>query len=433
MSVTPENLGPIVDAARRSGALGAEAMLYAQTGARVRMERGSAPEITAFSEEHLTVRVWLAGGKFGVATGTMADAEAVTGQALVAAEMAPTNALAGPVGGLRTGKSGLSILDRRYAQLDDDARMDVVRAAEKGAKQAERRAMPKVFDYEDALVHRLYVSSKGSAFSEKSTRYSAGGVVEVPGKFTLSDVIEARTYASIASLPYGTLLGARASGLLQQGATLDKGAVRVVLPPRSVGRIIALIAAGFDGRAIARRATFMSEPNLALSERLHLLDDGGIPGAMRTRQFDDRGAPPVPLALLKEGRVNATLLDPEMARSEGVVPTGHFWRGRLAPSNLVLRSGTRSISASLADLGGTTLMVDDVPDLSGINLETGAVDFVVHGRVMQGNKPAGGVIGVRLTGNLKEILSSVVQISSDTDRIGHVDAPGLIVDGFTLV
>ena len=69
---------------------------------------------------------------------------------------------------------------------------------------------------------------------------------------------------------------------------------------------------------------------------------------------------------------------------------------------------------------------------AGIRLDSGEVRLPVHGRVFHGNQPEGSVINGRLVGNLIDVLQQVVEVASDTDRIGHVDAPGIIVDGFRL-
>ena len=169
-----------------------------------------------------------------------------------------------------------------------------------------------------------------------------------------------------------------------------------------------------------------------VDSRLHLQDDGTLPGGLRTASFDERGVCPVSLTLLREGRVDGRFVHPELAHRHDVRPTGHLVEGVEKPRNLILRSGTRSMNATLADLGGQVLAVDDFPDLSDSALDprTGRMQALVHGVVLQSNKPVGAVRGVKRVGNLLEVLNQVVEMCSDTDRIGHVDAPGMVLDGF---
>jgi predicted Zn-dependent protease len=103
-----------------------------------------------------------------------------------------------------------------------------------------------------------------------------------------------------------------------------------------------------------------------------------------------------------------------------------------APTNLLLRSGTRSMNATLADLGGRVLAVDDLPDLGRVDFRTGTFAAKVHGVVLDANRPIGAVRNRTLTGDLSTVLNGLVEVCSDTDRIGHVDAPGMVLDGFTL-
>jgi predicted Zn-dependent protease len=163
-----------------------------------------------------------------------------------------------------------------------------------------------------------------------------------------------------------------------------------------------------------------------------MVDDGTTHGGYRTRSFDDRGTMPVPLTLLREGRVDGRFLDPETARLIEACPSGHVLDDDLVATNLMLRSGTRSMNAILTDRGGYSLAIHDFPDLSGLNLLTGEFKLKVHGTVLKSNVQVGAMRNVTLTGNMLHVLNSVVDVASDTDRVGHVDAPGMLLDGCTL-
>jgi PmbA protein len=246
---------------------------------------------------------------------------------------------------------------------------------------------------------------------------------------SLSDTIEARTYASIASLPFGIKLAELAGALVKKRSVgIDAGPVRVILPPRTTARIMGVLAAKLSPSAghggVLRGAT--------VSSLLHLLDDGQVPGALRTRKFDDRGAPPIPLTLIKEGQVMGGMMDPEMARANATLPTGHCSEGKIGPTNLALRSGRRSINAISMDASQLMLMADYVDDFSGIDVVNNTITLPVHGRVMNRTEHIGSVINGTLSGDLLAVLNGVAELASDTDRIGHVDAPGIVVDGLTL-
>ena len=281
---------------------------------------------------------------------------------------------------------------------------------------------------------RRFASSRGVSLEEFSTTYTAHGSVAGPAGIGVSETISSRSFASIASLPFGTSLGRRAAELSQEGGQqLPTGPVRVLLPARAVARLFGALGECFVQSNLEDPGAFFLQPGgPEVDRRLHLVDDGTLSGGLRTRSFDDRGVAPVPLTLLREGRVDGRFIGVSAARRLDVRPTGHRTGRVLAASNLVLKSGTRSVNATLSDLGGLCLMVDDFPDLSGLDTRAGHLTARIDGVILEGNQPVGALRGVTLRGALLEVLNGVVEVCSDTDRVGHVDAPALIVDGFSL-
>jgi predicted Zn-dependent protease len=249
------------------------------------------------------------------------------------------------------------------------------------------------------------------------------------------ETVASRTFASIASLPFGTSLGRRVADLLRPSDGLE-GPVRVLLLPIAVAQLFGWIAehlvhpASRSTPFFLRRAGDPERPTL--DPRIHLLDDGTLPGGLRSRSFDDRGALPIPIVLVREGHVEGELVGPELAHALGTQPTGHTTGDLQVPSNLSLRAGGRSINAALSDLGGVVLQVDELSDLEGLDPATGSIDVPVDAAVLRQNKAIGSVRGARLHGDLGVVLSRLVEVCSDTDRVGHVDAPAMIVDGLEL-
>jgi PmbA protein len=172
---------------------------------------------------------------------------------------------------------------------------------------------------------------------------------------------------------------------------------------------------------------------LALDRRLHLIDDGKLPGGLRTRAFDDQGVCPQAVMLWRNGQVGARLVPHRGQMAKGGQPTGHATGDAVRVSNLTMRAGARSLNAIAIARGGPSIYIEDFQDIdSALDASTGRFNGRVHGRLMEGNKVVGSVRNLRLRGQLSEVLTSVVDVASDTDRIGAVDAPGLVVDGFSV-
>lgn len=427
-----DELSALVDRAMSEGALGAEVLRTSVQTRKVRARSTGRPTVRKSGGDEITVRVWVKGGRLGEMTGPPEEGAELVGQALASTFESPENASAGPIAKLGAPTDGLGIRDRRYDQLDDEGRIEVVQDTLRTAS-TDRRFEAGNIDYYDSLTWRGLSNSRGVHFHEESTTFGMTASISGQG-LALEDRVASRSFASIASMPIGVQLVARGAELMQKGRTLEEGPVRVVLPPRAVARLLSEIGDHFTAAELADGSFFLQDLGevASVSEKLHLVDDGGVTGGLRTRAFDDRGSLPVPLTLLREGVVAGRFLDPTRARRANTRPTGHVWGDSLRSNNLVLRGGTRSINAMLTERGGMSLQVDDLADLKKLSIKTGNIDVTVDGLVMDANKVVGAMRGVRLRGNLLDLLQNVVDVCNNTDRIGHVDAAAIIADGLTL-
>lgn len=421
---------------KKGGARGADLLYEHETGHDTSVQRGRLVDEEAPVRERLSVRVWLEGGKTGAASGTPDRADELVASAIGIAEQAQLDPHAGPFARQSGALGGLGLLDRRYEQVTPEDRAEVVTQAEKSVRSVDRRLSASDFIYRDRRLLRRFANTRGIVLEEQGTLYVTSGTVSGPEDLVMSDRIESRTFASIASLPYGINLANRMVDLLGPAIALW-GPVRVLLPPIPTARLFGTLAERFDAGSFepGGAPSFFLQPRPggapSVDPKIHMQDDGTLPGGLRTTSFDERGVCPVSLTLLREGRVDGRYVDPELAHRREVRPTGHLSGGVNRPRNLLLRSGTRSMSATLSDLGGRVLQIDDLPGLpEGLDLKTGAFRRRVSGVVFDGNKPVGAVRGLMLSGDLRVVLNQVVEICSDTDRIGHIDAPGMVVDGF---
>ncbi len=428
-------LGDLLKLAKRHGAVGAQAFREVSQGHRVEVLKGKVTAQSELTEAELVLKVWLDGGKEGTATGKLADGPALVDTALAMAAEANENAHAGPHRRLAGLQQGLGIADRRFSALDDAGRADVAITAERGARAVDRRLVSRGFWYQDQLRLRSFVNSRGVVLEEADTTFSAGGAVAFAGDESgVQHDIASRSFSSVASLPFGTIAARLAQCRQTRGEQLD-GEVRVLLSPSATAALFARLAEGFTQDALATGGTFLTATapgDTVVDPRLHLVDDGLEVAGLRSRSFDPNGVLPVPLTLLREGRVDGRFLGLEAARKQDQQPTGHRRGDRLQPSNLRLRSGTRSSNAILKERGGFTLAVDHLANLDGFDLAAGILDIPVFGRVLKAEKQVGTMVNIRLRGDLKEVLKRVVDVASNTDRVGHVDAPALLLEGFSI-
>lgn len=425
-------LSSLVDLAVAQGARGAEVIGVQGSGFTLKPgKNGTRHKET--SRDELVVRVWVDAGRSGVKVGRLADGEDLVGQALASTYESAEDAHGGPVEKVGSIPTGLGVLDRRHANLELSDRIEALEDVLRQASQDERFEAVD-FSYEDERTWRGVANSRGVHFEEHASEFHLTGAIQGQG-LRLEEHQASRAFASIASLPLGTRLLQRANALLVDGAVLEPGPVRVVLPPRPMARLIAMLGEHFTPGELSDNSFLFQDQGAtaSVSTALHIVDDGLLPGGLRTRAFDDRGCFPVPVMLLREGVVAGRYLTPELARKLDTRATGHVYRSGLRSNNLVMREGTRSINAMLTERKGPSLVIDDLPNLKKLNLKTGAIEVKVDGIVMDANKPVGAMRGVTLRGNLVTLLSNVVCLCNNTDRIGHVDAASIIADGLELV
>lgn len=430
-------LADMVNGATRLGARAAELVLDCSAGHEIVVRRGRVLRQNALTEVTVTARCWLDGGKMGTAEVSSVDEVPMAlERALVAAGDAEPDPRSGPVSDVHPTVRGLGIDDLRYGAIDNASRADVVLSAERAARSADRAVTTGEFRYADRRCRRVYLNTKGVTLEEYGTTYLAEGTVigsDDRSDLRLDERVEGRSFASSASLPFGTSLAKRLSKVMRDGPTLS-GKVRVMMPPRVSAALFSKIGEVFGwpdpSESFLGRG---AEGERIIHRKLHLVDDGSMPGALRTRAFDDRGCTPLPLTLLREGVFDQTFRTLEFGRSADVPATGHMWGSRLSPNNLALRQGTRSMSALMSEHDQPTLLADHFEDLDALDLRTGHFRTRVSGVMRRGSTDDGGVRRVTIEGNMLEILRGLVDIASDTDRIGHVDAPGMLVDGFVVI
>ncbi|MFT7520313.1 MAG: putative Zn-dependent protease, partial [Kiritimatiellia bacterium] len=281
-----------------------------------------------------------------------------------------------------------------------------------------------------------FMNTKGITLTEFDTVFRLEGAVRSPGlDIELHEVIEDRSFASVASLPFGASMARRLKALEGEPVPVD-GPMRVMMPPRVTAAIFALLAPHFTLKALQEESSFLAQARqggAAFDTKVHLLDDGRVTGALRTTSFDDRGVSPVPLTLIRDGVVSASYKGLVEARQRNQRASGHRRGEDLHPTNLLVRGGTRTMNALLSEQSGLVLRLDHIRGLQrGLDIETGEIKVEASGVLFHGRQKVIGVVPmVRLTGNLVNVLRSVVELASDTDRFGHVDAPGMMVDGFT--
>jgi predicted Zn-dependent protease len=396
-----------LEQAREGGAKAAEVLRCR----RQILEQGGSRQAPALRDElKWTVRVWRDGGRAGVAEGPLVS-DAVT-RALATADEAPPNPVAGPADRMpiRTGAQGID--DPRHRNIADEDRVEILQHAERAFANGPVRL--RALRYRQCREERAWMSTRGVEAAEGSTRYEVSATA-VLGDQEAQHRIASRHFSDVASLPFGPELRRRVEPF-NRALPAPAQPLPLILEPRVMADLVRALAPAFAAGGASSFITSLAGKRLAPTV-LHLTDDAGLFGGLRTRGFDDRGVPPIAVTLLKEGTVHGFFHDPESARAVGLRPTGHV-EGKLLPSNLIVRPGSRTRNVILGELG-TYFLLDRLPPL---NLATGGFEARAPAVLVERGERIG-VVSIGFRGSLGTFLGGLREVAADQERSSEVDTP----------
>ncbi|MBN2800503.1 MAG: hypothetical protein JXX28_15285 [Deltaproteobacteria bacterium] len=412
-----------------AGAVAVEVFGEALDGVRAEVSRGKVLSQEPRSAERVVVRCWGAQGGVAEVSGTLVQVLAAISGTIAAADASPPNPSSGPER-LNRQLRPLSLDDPRWLAMSPRDRVDLAVEAERAARRTSDVVEVLPFRWEDGRVWRGVVNSRELAQEEWGTELSLWASARLAGGQVLTRHASSRTFSTMASLPVGALLVRAASELSQLPDVTLPSSVICAVPPHCSAALVDLLAQGITTSSRGLWG-WASRELVSLDANLHLLDDGTLPSGLRSRSFDERGVPPIPVVLMQGGRLASALLGVEEARARGLSPTGHREGGVVRPRNLALKAGSRSLSANLSLLSEPHLFLEHLAGLDQVDHQVGLLDLRATGWWVEGGRRVGRVLGVPLRGTVRGVFSEVGALASDTDRVGHVDAPALILRGWS--
>ena len=429
-------LSDYLDDARSAGAKAAEFACVASSGHRVEVRSGRVTHAGAPQNIRVHGRLYLPDGRAASFSVDSDDRQRVAGRIKDAAKRAAAAApdpLAGPVDRYNITTRGLGTDDVRYPNISLEDREEVALINEEACAAIEG-VVPMSCSYEDRRTVRAYASTRGIQAESGSTFYEVKLQASC-GDRTLSHTASARNFANVGSLPFGVDLGRRLVALNGSEAipsvSLPSTDLPMVMDSRVMAWIIERIGPAFSQQTVAAGKTFVAN-NIGAriaSPKVHLMDDAGLHGGLRTHAFDDRGVPPIALPVIREGLQAGLYYDPEAARAAGVRPTGHVINNELRPGNLILLAGNRSRTQMLSEVP-SSICFDHVE--GNLNLRTGKLDVSGPAFLLEKGRRVGVIESVRLKTDVITLLSGVQEVASDQERFEAVDCATALIVGVPL-
>ena len=225
---------------------------------------------------------------------------------------------------------------------------------------------------------------------------------------------------STARIGAQTLARARARLGSRQGPTM-KGTL--VVEPRAAMRLVSDLLAPAKAGNISQGQSFW--PRLmetqAFSDKLTIIDDPLRPRGLESHPYDREGIAARPLTLIEHGVPKAVYADTYYAAKTGLpVTTGDS-------SNQIVQPGERALAEIIRAVGDGVL----VTEWAGGNADptTGAFSQGLNGHIIRGGEIAEPVVGMIVTGNLKTLFASLVEVGNDPFPYTALRTPTLVFEG----
>ena len=434
----------LLDAARRAGADGADAMVIQGTSLSIDVRGGKLEHAERSEGLDLGLRV-LVGQRQALVSSSDPSMATLAAMAERAVAMA-REAFEDPFIGLadvsqlseRRDGEGLELCDPtpepEPAELQDDAcRAEAAALAVKGITRIDQAAA----GYGRRVVHLAASNGFSGGYARTSRSTSC---VAITGEGTGME----RDWAGESRAFQADLPTPEAIGLLAAERTVARfgarkppgGAFPVLFDERIAASLVGHILGAINGSAIARGASWLRDamdqpvlpPALSLQENPHL------PRLSATRPFDAEGLATQPRLLVEGGHLRGWVLDLGTARKLGLDSSANASRGPASPpspsvSNVVLLGGSHTQAELLAQMGRGLWVTSLIG--STINATTGDYSRGASGFWVENGQPAYPVNECTIAGNLRDFLRRIVA-GNDARRHVSMQVPSLLVEGLTI-
>jgi PmbA protein len=428
----------IEEAARGAGADAAECMVRRVHSLRIEVKDGKPEGVRRNEETSAALRVLLDGRREGFAFTTAPDEAVFAGlarDAIDSARLLPSmeenrfssSDTIGSMEGLYD-VQGLEISFENKVLLAAEAEAAVLGTderiiqAHKPAFQEQRRGTAiasggRVWSYEDSVF-----SLSVQAVARWDEESQSGHDFAVSRR--LSDILPGQVGRTAASEAV-QLLG---------GLPPDTGTFPALFPPKVALDLLGALITSFSAEEIQKgRSRLVDKRGEKLfSKALTIVDDGTIPWRTGSVPFDDERVPPVPRRLVDSGVVSGCMHTLKTAARWSEEPTGSASRGALTgapmpgPSNLYILEGAGPLASVIPS--GTSLKFNSLMGTHMMDRVSGDFSLGAAGYILHDGEPVRPFRNGTVSGNLFDLMASLVAVGDDLSFYGSMGSPTLLFD-----
>ena len=211
----------------------------------------------------------------------------------------------------------------------------------------------------------------------------------------------------------------------------------IVFDPEIAASLLRSLSSALSGYSLYKGASFLIDKlgSKIASDRVTVIDDGTVPGALGSRPFDGEGLPTRKKTIVENGELKSYLLDTYSGKKLGMPSTGNASRSvgeppGVAPTNLYLAQGTLSPEEIIGSVKAGFYVTELIG--FGVNLVTGDYSRGAAGMWIDNGELAYPVEEVTIAGNLKEMLQNIEAVGSDLELRGRIAAPTVKISQMTV-
>jgi PmbA protein len=184
--------------------------------------------------------------------------------------------------------------------------------------------------------------------------------------------------------------------------------------------------------AIYQKVSFLAD---RLGERIAngkitIIDDGLMPGKLRSRPFDSEGIPGQKTIIVKNGILNSYLCNTYAARKLKLRSTGNADGTGVSPNNFFLVPGSVTPQDIISSTKKGFILIRTLGH--GLNPVTGDISRGVFGLWVEDCEISYPVSEVTIAGNLEKILNQVEVVGNDLEFRTAVCGPKIRIGELTV-
>lgn len=443
--ITKDFLADIVSKAIKRGATEAEAVALEDTDFSVEVRLGEIEKLEESASRGIGLRVIHEGRQASASTSDF-SAKAIEEMISSAVEMArltsvddaavlPSREELLPGSGVKS--ADLALYDEAVAQLPTERKIAMAKAAEAAARSYDSR----IINSEGAACattagHLVLVNSSGFTGEYRGTTCYLMVSPIARDSEQMQVAGWGDTQRTLAALDAPEDLGresARRAIRKLGGRKVMTQEVPIVFEAEATESLLSDFFEAASGESIFRRASFLVGQigEQIAADKLTIIDDGRLPGAIGSRPFDGEGLPTRRTVVVENGVLRNYLLNTYTARKLGLRSTGNGARGLaglpgVGINNFFIAPGEHSPAEIIASISNGFYVTDLIG--FGFNPVTGDYSRGASGLWIENGKLTHPVEEVTIASNFREMLRGIEMIGNDLRFRGKLAAPTIKIN-----